>query len=349
MMIAAFIGMATKFSEIALGIKYRKKLDDGSYEGGPMYYLRDGVGKRYKWLKWLGYVYAFLVIPTAFIICAVVDTNTISGVVDASFGVKPYITGIVLAVFVSICVFGGTRRVSKICGWLTPIMGAVYLIAGLVIIFSNLSLFPSAIKEIFVSAFNPKSITGGAVGSIFVCMRYGVARGIFSNEAGLGTAAMVHSSADVDSPIKQAFWGPVEVFLDTCFACTVTALAIIMSGIWKSGEYEGAALTMKSFEALLPGNIGAYICLCATVLFGFTCLISYYTHAERSAIFIFGNKSKIVIKILWIVSIVLGSFTTLGLAWSLADTFNGLMAIPNLIALFLLSGTVAKITKESDI
>ncbi|MCQ2383167.1 MAG: amino acid carrier protein, partial [Clostridia bacterium] len=257
MIIAAVIGMATKFAEIALGVKFRKQMKDGSFEGGPMYYLRDGI--KIKWLKWIGYAYAILVIPTAFIISAVVDTNTISDAVKTQFNINPIITGCILAIVVALIIFGGTKRVGKICGWLTPIMGVVYLLAGLLIIFLNIKLVPTAFEQIFKGAFNPSSITGGAIGSFLISMRYGVARGIFSNEAGLGTSAMIHGGADVEHPIKQAFWGPVEVFLDTIFACTVTALAIIISGLWSTGEYEGASLTLKAFEALLPGGIGNII------------------------------------------------------------------------------------------
>lgn len=338
MIIAALIGMATKYAEIALGMKYRKVFEDGSVEGGAMYYLADGLKQ-----KWLGVLFSVLVIPFAFVISAVVDTNTIAGTLNEQFNIKPLYTGIVLAVLVAIVVFGGMKRVGKVCEWLSPIMGAAYILSGLAIIILHIDMLPATIVEIVKGAFTPQSVTGGAVGSIFVCMRYGVARGMYSNEAGLGTSAMIHCGAKVDYPIEQAMWGPIEVFFDTIIACTISALAIVMSGLWSTGEYEGAALTMRAFEKMLPGRIGGYICLGAVILFGFSCLISYYTYAQRAATYLFGPKSQNIIKILWVVFIVVGSMTTLGFAWDLADTFNGLMIIPNLIGLLILSREVVEL------
>ena len=341
MIIAAFIGMATKFAEIVLGVKYREQMADGSFEGGAMYYLANGLKQ-----KWLGVLFSILVIPFAFVISAVVDTNTIAGTVQEKFGVNPMITGIILAVLCGIVVFGGIKRVGKVCEWLAPIMGAAYIIAGLVIIIINIKMLHSAVMDVVRCAFQPSAVTGGAIGSVFVCMRYGIARGMYSNEAGLGTAAMIHCGAKVDHPVEQGMWGPVEVFLDTVVVCTISGLTIVMSGLWSTGEYEGAALTMRAFEKMLPGQIGGWICLGAVVLFGFSCLISYYTYAQRAATYLFGPKSQFVVKLLWIVFIFIGSMTTLGLAWDLADTFNGLMIIPNLIGLILLSKEVVKLKKE---
>ncbi len=337
MIIAALIGMATKFAEIVLGVKYREEMSDGSFEGGAMYYLAKGLKQ-----KWLGILFSILVIPFAFVISAVVDTNTIAVTIEERFGVNPMLTGAILAIICGIVVFGGIKRVGKVCEWLAPIMGAAYILSGVLIIILNINMLPSSIVAIVKSAFDPSSITGGAVGSVFVCMRYGIARGMYSNEAGLGTAAMIHCGAKVDHPVEQGMWGPVEVFFDTVIVCTISGLAIVMSGLWSTSEYEGAALTMKAFEKMLPGQIGGWICLGAVVLFGFSCLISYYTYAQRAATYLFGPKSQIVVKILWIVFIFIGSITTLGLAWDLADTFNGLMIIPNLIGLLFLSKEVIK-------
>lgn len=340
MVIAALFGMATKFAEIALGIKYREIHEDGSVGGGAMHYLAKGLKQ-----KWLGILFSVLVIPFAFVISAVVDTNTIALAVEDSFHIPTWITGAVLAVSVAIIIFGGITRIGRASEVIAPFMGGAYVLAGIAVILFNLPDVPGAIGQILQGAFNPQAVTGGAVGSIFVCMRYGIARGIYSNEAGLGTAAMVHCGAQVDHPIEQAVWGPVEVFLDTVLVCTVTALTIVLSGLWNTG-LDGAVLTTRAFEAVLPGSIGAWICLGAIILFGFTCLISFYAYAERAATFIFGEKSKIVVKILWVVTIFVGSQTTLGFAWDLADTFNGLMIIPNLIGILLLSGEVVKLKKE---
>lgn len=340
MIVAAFFGMATKFAEIALGIKYREIHNDGTVSGGAMYYLARGLNQ-----KWLGTLFSFLVIPFAFVISAVVDTNTVALTIEDRYNVPPYVTGIVLAVLVAIIVFGGIKRIGHISEIIAPFMGGLYVLTGIVIILINMSQLPNAIHQIITGALNPTAITGGAVGSVFVCMRYGIARGIYSNEAGLGTAAMVHSGAKVEHPVEQAVWGPVEVFLDTVLVCTVTALTIVMSGLWNTG-LDGAVLTMRSFEEMLPGSLGGIICTAVIVLFGFTCLISFYTYAERAAEYIFGTKSKIIVKILWIIAILIGSRTTLGVAWDLADTFNGLMIIPNLIGILLLSKEVVKLKTE---
>lgn len=338
--VAAFVGMATKFAEIALGIKYRQIHEDGSVSGGAMYYLGKGLNA-----KWLGILFSFLVIPYAFVISAVVDTNSIALTLNDRYTIPTWITGLVLAVLAAVIIFGGVSRVGKASAVIAPFMGGMYILAGIAVILFNLDKLPEAISTIFAGAFNPQAVTGGAVGSMFICMRYGIARGVYSNEAGLGTAAMVHCGAQVDHPIEQAVWGPVEVFLDTVLVCTVTALTVVMSGLWNTG-LDGSVLTMRAFETMLPGSVGGLICTASVVLFGFTCLISFYTYAERAAEYIFGPKSKFVVKLLWIVAIFVGSQTTLGVAWSLADTFNGLMIIPNLAGLLLMSGQVVKLKKE---
>lgn len=339
--VVAFFGMASKFAEIALGIQYRKVHPDGSISGGAMYYLADGLKQ-----KWLGILFSILVIPFAFVISGVVDTNTIALTLEDRYNIPTLATGITLAVLAAIVIFGGVSRVGKASAVIAPFMGGLYVLAGLAVVLLNLPLLPGALKEIFVAAFNPKAVTGGAVGSIFICMRYGFARGIYSNEAGLGTTAMVHCGAKVDHPIEQAVWGPVEVFLDTVLVCTVTALTIVMSGLYKTTDLDGAVLTMRAFETMLPGSIGGIICTASVVLFGFSCLISYYTYAERAVEYIFGGNSKLVVKIFWVLFIVVGSQTTLGFAWDLADTINGLMIIPNLVGLILLSNQVVKLKKE---
>ena len=340
MMLAAMIGMATKFAEVTLGVKYRDIREDGSIGGGAMYYLAKGLKQ-----KWLGILFAFLVIPYAFVISAVVDTNTIALAVESEFAVPTWITGVILAVAAGVVIFGGIKRIGRASEIIAPFMGGAYILAGLAVILLHIGQVPAAVVQIVRGAFDPAAITGGAVGSLFVAMRYGVARGIFSNEAGVGSDAMVHCGAKVDHPVEQGLWGAMEVFLDTVLVCMVSALTIILSGLYDSGM-DGAVLTMAAFEKMLPGKIGSYICLGAIVLFGFTCLISFYTYAERAAVYIFGTKSRFWIKLLWVGMIFLGSQTTLGFAWDLADTINGMMIIPNLIGLLLLSGEVVMLKKE---
>lgn len=340
MILAALVGMATKFAEITLGIKYRELHPDGTVSGGAMYYLAKGLKQ-----KWLGILFSFLVIPFAFVISAVVDTNTIALTLEDRYSIPTMVTGITICLLVGIVIFGGVKRIGRFSEIVAPFMGILYILAGIAVILFNITKVPAAIAEVFTSAFNPCAVTGGAVGSIFVCMRYGIARGIYSNEAGLGTAAMVHCGAKVDHPAEQGLWGVVEVFLDTVLVCSITALTIVLSGLWNTG-LDGAVLTMRAFEAMLPGSIGGIICTLAVVLFGFTCLTSFYTYAERAAEYVFGAKSKIVVRVLWIVMIFVGSQTTLGIVWDLADTFNGLMIIPNLIGLIFLSNEVIKLKKE---
>ena len=340
MLIAALIGMSTKFAEVTLGVKYREVREDGSVGGGAMYYLAKGLKQ-----KWLGILFSILVIPYAFVISAVVDTNTIALAMEDQFAIPTWITGVVLAVAAGIIIFGGIKRIGRASEIIAPFMGGAYILAGLMVIILNLPQVPAAIGQIVRGAFDPAAVTGGAIGSMFVAMRYGVARGIFSNEAGAGTAAMVHCGAKVDHPVEQGLWGAMEVFLDTVLVCLVSALTVVLSGLWNTG-LDGAVLTTRAFEVMLPGKIGAYICLGAIFLFGFSCLISFYTYAERGAVFIFGPKSRFWVKLVWVGMIFIGSQTTLGFAWDLADTINGMMIIPNLIGLLLLSGEVVKLKKE---
>ena len=340
MIIAAIFGMASKFAEITLGIKYRKFNEDGTVKGGAMYYLADGLHQ-----KWLGIIFSILVIPFAFVISGIVDTNTIATTLFDEFNIPTIATGITLAVITGVIVFGGVKRVGYVCAVIAPFMGGAYLIAGLFIIILNITQVPAAVWTILKAAFNPSAATGGIVGSILVTMKMGVARGVYSNEAGLGTAAMVHSPAKVDSPSEQGVWGPIEVFLDTIVVCTITALAIVMSGLWTTG-LEGATLTVNAFKAMLPGNIGYWIAIGSVILFGFSCLISYYDYAAQAAEYLFGEKSKYFVRAFWVVAIFVGSQTTLGFVWDLADTFNGLMIIPNLIGLLILSNEVVKEKKN---
>lgn len=340
MVIAAFIGMSSKFAEIALGIKYRQINPDGSVSGGAMYYIAKGLGQ-----KWLGIIFAIIVIIVYFIVGAIVDTNTIALAVEARFGLNTLVCGIILAITVAIVIFGGVARVGRVCELLSPIMAGSYILAGLAIIVLNITEVPTAVVQIVEGAFSPASVTGGAVGTAFMCIRYGFARGMFSNEAGMGTAAMVHSNAKVKMAAEQACWGPVEVFLDTVLVCSVSGIAIVLSGLWNTG-LDGAALTMAAFDKMLPGNVGGYVCLGAVILFGYSCLITVYNYAERAGEFVFGEGCRKYIRVLWIITIVIGSQTTLGFAWDLADTFNGIMVFINLIAILLLSKEVVSLKKE---
>jgi len=343
MWVAALIGMATKFSEITLGIRYRVTDKDGNMSGGPMYYLRNGLGQ-----KWLAVAFAIFTIPAAFIISAVVDTNTITTAFMEKINAPAILFGVILAILTGLVIFGGIKSIGKVCEVISPFMGAAYIVSGIVIIILNLPQVPSAFEQIFYAAFNPQAGLGGAAGtSVWIVMRYGMARGIFSNEAGLGSGAIVHASAKVEHPCQQALWAPIELCIDTLLVCSVTGLTIVISGLWSVGEsLSGSALTMAAFDKLLPGGFGDIIVLASVFLFGYTCLITWYYYAEKAVEFFFGERSKPVVKVMWLIMILVGSVSTMGFVWDLADTTNGLMMIPNLIGLLALGEKVAQLKNE---
>lgn len=330
-LVAAAVGMATKYGEIFLGIKYREKDSKGNFVSGPMYYVAKATG----W-KWLAKVMGVLILFYSIVISGVVDTNTMALAVEEAVGVPPIVSGIIFAVLTAIVIMGGITRIGEVCGILAPFMAGGYLLCGFAIILLNIGQLPAAISQIVIGAFNPQAVTGGAVGSMFIAMRYGMARGIFSNEAGVGSAAITHGAAKVNKPAEQAIWGPLEVFVDTFIVCMVSALAIVLSGLWNGGD-DGIVLLMNAFEKMLPGNWGSWVVVIATVLFGYSCLITFYNYMEKAWIYLFGERGLTLAKIVWIVFIVVGSFSTLGLVWDIADTCNGLIIFPNLIALVILS------------
>jgi AGCS family alanine or glycine:cation symporter len=341
MWVAAFFGMATKFSEITLGIHYREKKANGDYAGGAMYYIEKGLKQ-----KWMAIFFSVMVIIAYFVVGAIVDTNTICLSVQAQWGIKPIITGIIFSILTAVVILGGIKRIGEVCQFLTPIMAGLYILAGLAIILLNLTSIPAAFAEIFKGAFTIAGATGGFAGAtISKMITVGMARGLFSNEAGMGSSPIIHCSAQVNHPVEQGIWGAIEVFIDTLIIATITGLAIVISGAWTSG-ISGAELTMKAFELTLPGHIGSYIVMISAILFGYSCLISANYYCEKSADYLFGAKSIMPIRIAWCIFIIIGSMGGLEFVWDLADTANGLMAIPNLIALLLLSPVVVKLTKE---
>lgn len=341
MWFSAFFGMASKFSEIALGIKYREKMEDGTVAGGAMYYLAKGLKS-----KFLSYFFSVMVIITYFIMGAVVDTNSIALSIQEQWGIQPVMTGIFLAIATAVVILGGIKRMGRVCEYLSPFMGGIYVVAGLAVIALNLDKVPAAIGLIFSNAFKPIAATGGFAGATFSqLVTAGIARGLFSNEAGMGSSPILHSSAQVNHPIEQSIWGVTEVFIDTIIICTITALTIVISGEWTTGV-SGVALTMRAFNKALPGNIGSLIVLGSALLFGYSCLITVNFYCERAGEYLFGPKVIQPIRYLWIICIVIGSMGGLEFVWSLADTANGLMAIPNLIGLIFLSGTVVSLKRE---
>ena len=342
MWFSAFFGMATKLSEIVLGQQYREKQADGTFAGGAMYYLDKGLHS-----KWLSYFFCIMTIIAYFIIGAVVDTNSIALALQEQWGLRPIITGILLAIATGAVIFGGLKRIADVLEYVSPFMAGLYLLAGLTIILLNLPKVPGALASIFVGAFRPAATAGGFAGAtVAQIIKAGIARGLFSNEAGMGGSPIIHSSAITDHPFRQGLWGVAEVFVDTIIICTITALAIIISGEWTTGV-SGAALTMRAFEKTMPGTIGSYIVMISLILFGYSCLLAGIYYCERAGEYLFGSsKCFLPMRVLWVIAIVIGSVGGLEFVWDLADTANGLMAIPNLIALLGLSGVVVTLGNE---
>lgn len=340
MWISALFGMATKFAEVVLAIRYREKTEDGRFVGGPMYYIQNGLG----W-KWLAVIFAFFGAVAAFGIGNMVQANSVADSMNASFGIPHWVSGAVLAIAAAMVILGGLKRIASVTEKLVPIMAAFYIIGALIILTSFASEIPAAFALIFQSAFTGSAAVGGFAGStIMMAARFGVARGVFSNEAGLGSAPIAHAAATTDNAVRQGLWGIFEVFMDTIVICTMTALSIVVTGVWSSG-LDGAALTTEAFNTGLPGPGGIIVAI-GILLFAFSTLLSWSYYGERCAEYLFGSKINIFYRILWIPFIMVGATGGLKLIWEVADTLNGLMAIPNLIGLLGCSGIVFKLTKE---
>ncbi len=339
MWLAAVLGMTTKFAEVVLAVNFREKTEDGRFVGGPMYYIEKGLG----W-KWLAVLFAGFGALAAFGIGNMVQSNSVAAALQSSFNLNPWITGIVLAVVTALVIIGGIKRIGAFTEKLVPFMAAIYILGGLVIILFNVAKVPAAFALIFSSAFTGKAAVGGFAGAtIAQAIRFGIARGVFTNEAGLGSAPIAHAAATTDHPVRQGLWGVFEVFADTIVICSITALAIVTSGVWETG-LTGAALTTAAFEQSLPG--GGYIVSIGIVLFAFSTIVGWEYYGEKCAEYLFGPKANMIYRILWVPFVLVGAIGGLEFVWSLADTLNGLMAIPNLIGVLALSGTVFKLTKE---
>ena len=343
MWLSAFFGMATKFAEIVLGIYFREKDEDGEYVGGAMFYIYKGLKN-----KWLAYIFCVLAIFSYMVCGAIVDTNSICLGIQEQWNVNPLFSGVIIMIMTAAVILGGIHRIGDVCEWLTPIMSILYVAVGVGIILFNWQSIPAVFGQIFTGAFTPAGAAGGFAGAtIMQIVRVGLARGLNSNEAGMGSSPTLNCTAKVEHPAQQGYWGILEVFLDTMIICTITGLVIILSGQWTSGA-DGTALAMKAFGTMLPGNIGSHFIMISTVLFGYTCLITSSYFCEVCAEFMFGKKSVKVIRIVWLVFIIVGSMGGLSFVWDLADTANGLVAIPNLIALIFLSPVLVKVLRNKN-
>ena len=354
MWISALLGMCTKFSEVTLAVHFREKNDKGEFVGGPMYYIKNGLKKHW---HWLAYLFAAFGVITVFGTGNATQVNTITTAIDSAlfnYGIISkdsastinLVIGIVLAVLLALILLGGIKRIGQVTEKLVPFMALFYVVLALGVVILNINHVPAVFKEIVEGAFSPASVTGGVVGSFFMSMKKGVSRGIFSNEAGLGTGSIAHACADTRKPVKQGFFGIFEVFVDTIVICTLTALVILCSEVPITyGQAAGAELTISGFTATY-GNWVSLSTAVAMCCFAFSTIIGWGLYGARCIEFLFGTKVNKPFMFVYSLVAIVGATLDLGLLWSIAETFNGLMAIPNLIAVFLLSGVVVKLVRE---
>ena len=339
--ISGLLGMCTKFAEIVVALHYREPDSTGTMRGGAMYTLRKGLG-----LPWLGTIFALLTSLAAFGIGNMVQANSVADSLQSSFGIAPWISGVVLAAITAAVILGGIQRIGEVAQVLVPFMSVLYLGGGLLIILLNVGQIPGALGLVFEGAFTGTAATGGFAGStVVLALRFGIARGLFSNEAGLGSAPMVHAAAQTDHPVRQGLYGIFEVFVDTVLVCSVTGLAILVTGVWDNGM-TGAALSGEAFRIGLPGVFGNIIVTSSIVLFAFSTVIGWSYYGETGMVYLFGAKAAVPYRFVWLVFIFLGATGSLQLIWSVADTLNGLMAIPNLVSVLASIPVLLRLKRE---
>ena len=370
MEVAAFLGMATKYAEGLLAVKYRTVDKEGKVLGGPFYYIETGIKERFGWnMKWLAVIFAIFGMAAGLLgIGTITQVNGITSAMARltpnaaefvniggnSVSVTTAIAGLLVTIFAATVIIGGLKRIAKVSMYIVPIMAIIYIIACILLLLLNFSHISSAIETIVKAAFNPSAVTGGVVGSIFIAMQKGIARGIFSNEAGLGSAPIAAAAAKTKEPVRQGLVCMTGTFFDTIIICTMTGLAIVVSGAWdpKLG-LEGVNITMEAFSrglAIIPGGavIAPYFLAIALVFFAFTTILGWAYYSEKCLQYLLGRKDKKAIltyRWVYIFAIFIGPYLTVSAVWTSADIFNGLMAFPNLVALILLSGIVANETK----
>ena len=353
---SALLGMATKFSEVTLAVRFRERNGDGEWVGGPMYSIKNGLGRR--WM-WLAYVYAVLGVLAVFgtgnatqvnTICSSVDSVAVSFLSVGSAGVRTinWVLGFVLAGIIAAVLLGGIKRIGVVAGNMVPLMALLYFLLAIGVLVMRIDAVPTAFAEIFRGAFAPKAVTGGVVGSVFLSLQKGVSRGIFSNEAGLGTGSIAHAGADTDDAVGQGYFGIFEVFMDTIVVCTLTALVILVSGTPVSyGQAAGAELTISGFTAVY-GNWVSLLTAVAICCFAFSTTLGWGLYGSRCVEFVFGRRSVKPFLVAYALISLLGATVDLGVVWDVSESFNGLMVVPNLIALLLLSGKLVETMKGRD-
>ena len=358
MWVSALLGMCTKFSEVTLAVRYRQRNQAVDWVGGPMYYITNGLGSNWKWLASLFALFGAL---AAFGIGNMTQINTIAGTINTAIAgfipttdsqqtIIAWVVAIICALICAFVLLGGIQRLADVCALMVPVMALIYIVAALFVIFFNISEIPTAFSAIFVGAFNPPAVAGGLAGvGIKTALTKGVGRGIFSNEAGLGSAPIAHAAADVDHPVKQGIYGVFEVFMDTIVVCSMTAMVVLLGVGVENIEYGndiGAALTIKGFESVFGGGIpGVAVAICLT-LFALSTVLTWALYGSRCVEYLFGYKASKVYQVIFCLFACIAGSVELSLAWAIADTLNGLMAIPNLISLALLSPVVIKLCKE---
>lgn len=354
MWVSALFGMCTKFSEVTLAVHFRERNEKGDLVGGPMYYIKNGLGKHW---QWLGILFSAFGVLTVFGTGNATQVNTITTAIDSalmnyhivsdsSIKTVNLVLGIVIAAVVAIVLLGGVKRIGSVTEKLVPFMALFYVILAVGVVVLNIKNVPGVLYSIVYGAFNPGAVTGGIVGGFFISIQKGVSRGIFSNEAGLGTGSIAHACADTQKPVKQGLFGIFEVFADTIVICTLTALVILCSGIPVNyGAAAGAELTILGFTSTY-GNWVSIFTAVAMCCFAFSTILGWGLYGARCIEFLFSEKVIKPFMVVYALVSILGATIDLGLLWSIAETFNGLMSIPNLIALFMLSGTVVKLVKE---
>ena len=358
MWVSALLGMCTKYAEVTLAIKYRQRNKEGDWVGGPMYYITNGLGKNWKWLASLFAAFGAL---AAFGIGNMTQINTIAGTINTAIAgfipttdsqktIIAWVVAIICAVICAVVLIGGIQRLADVCSLLVPVMAVIYIVAALIVILVNITSVPAAFAAIFKGAFAPSSVAGGLAGvGIKTAITKGVGRGIFSNEAGLGSAPIAHAAADVDHPVKQGIYGVFEVFMDTIVVCTMTSMVVLLGVGVQNIEYGndiGANLTIKGFESVFGGGIPAIAVAICLTLFALSTVLTWALYGTRCVEYLFGHKASKVYQVIFCLFACIAGTVELSLAWAIADTLNGLMAIPNLISLALLSPVVIKLTKE---
>jgi AGCS family alanine or glycine:cation symporter len=339
--VSGILGMCTKYAEIVVALHYRERDASGTMRGGAMYVLRKGLG-----LPWLGTLFALLTALAAFGIGNMTQANSVASAMDATFAVPVWVTGLVMVVLTAAVILGGIRRIGQVTEYLVPFMALLYLLGGWIILATHASAIPEALRLVIDGAFSGTAAAGGFAGStIAMALRMGVSRGLFSNEAGLGSAPMVHAAANTDHPVRQGMYGIFEVFVDTILICTTTGLVILVTGVWSSGA-AGAPLSAQAFSTGLPGTWGNIVVTTGLTLFAYSTVIGWSYYGETGIVYLFGSRAILPYRIAWLVFIYLGAVGSLQLVWGVADTLNGLMAIPNLIGVLASIPLLLRLQRE---